>query len=55
MKKESTEVLIDCVGVDNKLHVCYVHSNICKCSIKVKTKKIGKTDYQKYSCYECTF
>ena len=49
------KVFITCIGVDDKLHACEPHSDTCKCGIVVKSKKLGKNDYERYSCYECRF
>lgn len=46
---------IDCIGVDEKIHVCEPDKDVCKCGVKIKTKKIHKNDYLRYSCYECTY
>jgi len=48
-------IYILCVGVDEKLHECEPHQDICKCGIKVKSKKLSRDDYLRYSCYECTY
>lgn len=53
-----TSFYIDCIGIDNKLHICEPHSDVCKCGVKVKVngKKVHKTDFDKYySCYGCTY
>ena len=46
---------IQCIGIDNKLHICEPDKDICKCGVKVKNKKLLKNDYLKYSCYEYTY
>ncbi len=46
---------ISCVGVDGNLHECEPHEDICFCGIKVKRKKLLRDDYERYSCYECTY
>lgn len=47
---------IDCIGFDNKIHVCEPHKDVCKCGIKVKRKKLLKNDFVLlYSCYACTY
>jgi hypothetical protein len=51
---ECNKVIIDCVGVDNKLHRCEPHKNTTKCGIKVKSKKDVKRG-ELHGCYECTY
>ena len=48
---------IRCIGIDEKWHVCEVDKDVCKCGVKVKTKKDKDIENSKfrYSCYECTF
>lgn len=46
---------IECIGVDDKQHVCLPESDVCICGIAVKRKKLLRDDWQLYSCYECTF
>ena len=47
---------INCIGIDNKIHVCEPDKDVCKCGVKVKRKKILKNDYQLYFwCYECSY
>ena len=48
-------VMVLCVGVDYKQHVCEPHKDKCKCGVQVKRKKLLKNDYDLFSCYECTF
>lgn len=52
---EEIELGIMCVGVDFQQHNCLPHSNICKCGVVVKRKKLMRDDYQLLSCYECTY
>lgn len=52
---EETDIYIDCIGVDNKRHICFPHSVLCKCGIPIKRKSIWKNDYKLFSCYECTY
>lgn len=47
--------MIECVGVDDKLHVCLPESKVCKCGVSVKRKKLLKNDYKLFSCYTCTY
>jgi len=53
MKEEI--IFIHCIGVDGKLHVCEPHKAICKCGVKVATKKLKRDDYNRFSCYKCTY
>lgn len=47
---------IDCVGVDNKVHVCLPEADTCKCGVPVKRKKLLRDDLTKlFSCYSCTY
>jgi hypothetical protein len=48
-------IYITCIGIDEKIHKCEPHLNICKCGIVVKSKKLSKNDYERCSCYECTY
>ena len=50
-------IYIDCMGVDNKRHICEPHSDHCFCGVKVKTKKDFDVRNSKilYSCYVCTY
>ena len=50
------EYYINCIGIDNKIHVCEPDKDVCKCGVKVKRKKILKNDYLLYFwCYECGY
>jgi len=55
--KEITDVnQIDCVGVDNKIHVCTSWESKTKCGIKIKKKTVNEVDIKNhFSCYECTY
>jgi len=55
MTKSESNVLVSCIGVDDKQHVCTPDSNICKCGVAVWRKKLLKNDHLLFSCYECTF
>lgn len=57
MEESQKTIYIDCIGVDNKRHICEPHSDYCFCGIKVKTKKDSDVRNSKilYSCYECTY
>ena len=53
---QTEKVYIPCLGVDGKWHLCEPHLNVCKCGVKVKTKKVDHMDRSEhYSCYECTY
>lgn len=53
---EDKIVHINCIGVDEKIHVCEPHSDICKCGVKVRTKKLSLYEnVSRFSCYECTY
>ncbi len=49
------ERYINCIGIDNLRHVCLPESDICKCGVKVKRKKMLRDDWQRYCCYECCY
>jgi len=49
------EMYIDCIGIDELHHVCLPESDVCKCGVKVKRKKMLRDDWKKYCCYECTY
>jgi len=53
MNKE--KVFIECIGVDNKQHICEPSKSTCQCGVAVKRKKLLKYDYRLLSCYECTY
>lgn len=46
---------IECIGVDNKQHVCQSSGDVCKCGVTVKRKKLLRDDHKLLSCYECTY
>ncbi len=50
-----SEYYIDCIGVDERQHICKPNDNICLCGMSVKTKKIQRYDYLRLNCYECTW
>ena len=49
------QAVISCIGVDMKQHVCLPDASKTKCGVTVKSKKLGSTDWQRVSCYECTY
>ena len=49
------EVEIMCIGIDNLKHTCLPYSDVCKCGVPVRRKKLMRDDYQLLSCYECTY
>ena len=49
------EIFIYCLGVDDKIHVCQPHLDVCACGMKVKRKKLDDPDQGRFSCYECTY
>jgi hypothetical protein len=55
MSHQPEETLIDCIGVDDRKHVCAPDSDICKCGVKVKRKKLLRDDWKKFGCYACTY
>lgn len=48
-------IFVRCIGIDDKIHECEPDKNICRCGIKVKSKKLQTFDYLRSSCYECTY
>jgi len=57
---EGTEPLesdgyVNCIGTDGKIHVCEPQKQVTKCGMKIKSKNLGKTDYDRLSCYSCTY
>lgn len=46
---------VDCVGVDGKKHICQPQDETTKCGLKIARKKLGKTDRNRFSCYDCTY
>ena len=53
IEKSKRKVYIVCVGEDEKKHLCEPHKDICKCGIKVKSKKFNRDDHMRYGCYVC--
>lgn len=46
---------VDCVGVDGKKHIFQPQDETTKCGVKIARKKLGKTDWNRFSCYDCTY
>ena len=47
---------IDCIGVDNRIHICTSWESVTKCGVKVSKKNVSPTDRTKhFCCYECTY
>lgn len=46
---------ISCVGDDGLLHECEPHSDTAVCGCKVVRKKLLRDDWQRFSCYPCTY
>jgi len=57
MKEAQTEkIYVPCLGIDGKWHLCEPHLDVCKCGVKVKSKKDNKELFNKHcACYECTY
>lgn len=56
LNKETTLKYIDCIGIDQKLHVCLPWKDKTECGIIIIKKKLNSNDYiNRYSCYECTY
>lgn len=51
----SEPILIECIGVDNKKHICDPESQTAKCGTLIKRKKLLRDDCKLFSCYECTY
>ena len=49
------KIFIKCLGKDDKIHVCEPHSEKTLCGVSIKRKKLCKKDFQKYSCYKCSY
>jgi len=50
------DFVINCVGVDDKLHVCLPWDDKTFCGEKIKNKKVKPEDFLlRFSCYECTY
>ena len=47
--------MIECVGVDDRRHVCLPESDVCECGVKVKRKKLLTNDWRLFACYPCTY
>lgn len=54
-RKVDTAGWVDCVGVDGKKHICHPQDETTKCGLKIARKKLGKTDWNRFSCYDCTY
>ena len=51
-----TTLTIDCIGVDNKKHVCLPSSDKCLCGVTVRRKSLyNKQGARLFSCYECCY
>lgn len=49
-------ILIQCIGVDRKIHVCEPHKDKTDCGVKVLRKEVYEQDYNKmFSCWQCTY
>jgi hypothetical protein len=47
---------IDCIGIDNKIHICKPHETKTYCGIKIIYKGIKRNDFiNRYSCYQCSY
>jgi hypothetical protein len=50
------ELGVPCIGVDDKLHVCFPWEDTAKCGLTIKNKNVKLRDIvSRYSCYECTY
>ena len=45
---------IQVVGVDNKHHVAFPHSDKCLCGVTIKEKKPHNFNHRLFWCYECS-
>ena len=49
------ERMIYCAGLDYKQHLCLPESDLTKCGVVVRRKKLLKEDNLLFSSYECTY
>lgn len=49
----SKPFMINCIGEDDKQHICEPHKSTCYCGVKVKRKKPLRDDWKLFYCYEC--
>ena len=49
------QVEIMCIGIDGLKHICYPEKDTTKCGVKIARKKMGKKDWERKGCYECTY
>ena len=53
---EEKVTLVECLGMDMKLHTCDPASKTTVCGEPVRRKKLTMLDFSKFpSCYECTY
>ena len=46
--------MINCIGKDNKIHICEPDNNTALCGMQIKRKKMLYNDaITKYRCIEC--
>jgi len=56
MEDTEKDYKINCVGIDDKLHICFPWEGKAVCGVKVKTKGVKEPDFvKKYWCYECSY
>lgn len=59
MKNLKNLITVECVGIDNNIHICEPHLSVAICGCKVKSKKQSTIEKAKidgvFSCYECTY
>jgi len=53
--RDEDEYYIDCIGEDNKKHICYPWEDKCYCGVKILRKKLLRDDWKLFSCWECTY
>jgi len=53
--RDNDKDYIPCIGIDRKQHICYPWEDKCYCGVPVLRKKVLKNDWEKGSCYECTY
>lgn len=54
-KRDADPHYIPCVGKDGVQHICYPWADTCYCGVPVLRKKLLRDDWERGSCWECTY
>lgn len=53
LTEEQKANIIECIGVDDKRHVCVAWEDTTLCGVNIKKK--GDDKLHRYSCFYCTY